>query len=131
MTPTLMSAAMAELATAPATAATAEKRARTLFIRSLFIRYLLVIRCRAARSGHQLPLTFFQLDHHARTLVRPVAVIRLEVVDTVRADQLLRVDDRIAQGHAKLRRARFGLGHRALRRVGEQQPRIERVSGER
>src|SRR5258706_14178614 len=79
-------------------------------------------------SGNQLPLALLQLHDDARALVGAVAAVGLEVVDTVRADQLLRAVDGVVQRHAELRRTGLGLaGDRPRSRVGEQQPGVERI----
>src|SRR5881275_2001752 len=98
MKPTLRSAASSGAERAmPATSA--PRRNRNLFFVIVFV---IEIVC-GSSSGDQLPLALFQLHHHARALVGAVAVVRLEVVDAVRAHQLLGVDDRIPQCDAELR----------------------------
>ena len=80
---------------------------------------------------HQLSTHLFELHQHAGTLVDAEEAAGLEVVDAVGADDVLGRQHRVAERLAELRRARLRLRQRALGRIEEHQPAVERVSRER
>ena len=56
---------------------------------------------------HQFPLAVDELHQHKRALVDAEALARMEVVDTVGADNVLGIDQRVIGRSAEFRRPRL------------------------